>query len=442
MSSARFLKNVTIVATRLGLGAILGLGITSFLARVFGPASNGIYAMAVLIPTTAVILGNLGIGASSIYFISSSKYSVSTVTKNNLLFSSIAAILAALASALFILLDNGGTLKNLPVHVLMASVATIFPMMLFGNLSAVYTGVQNFRAHGILTLLPQMIFGILLATALPLFANSLTGALSLFAMAYMVAVVILLTTLKEHLLNYSANRSERTVFIRDAMSYGIKAHLGNVITFLNYRVDVFLLTALVDIRSVGLYAITVPITEAIWMTSTAVSAVIFPWVASQTDKDDLAQKGTALVCRWVFTATVISALIIGVLAETIVMTLFGVEYKAAVSAIWFLLPGVSLWSIARVLSNDMAGRGRTDINLALSCVALIINVLANLILIPRFAINGAAIASSVSYSALTVCTMLAYSRLTQCPFWQLLIPTSLDVSAMRMLVSRILTKTI
>ena len=63
-----------------------------------------------------------------------------------------------------------------------------------------------------------------------------------------------------------------------------------------------------------------------------------------------------------------------------------------------LLPGVVLLGSTRVLTNDIAGRGYPQYNSISSAVALILTVALDFLLIPRFGIMGAALASTASYT--------------------------------------------
>jgi hypothetical protein len=57
-------------------------------------------------------------------------------------------------------------------------------------------------------------------------------------------------------------------------------------------------------------------------------------------------------------------------------------------------------------------RGRPEIWVRASAVNVVINLAANLVLIPRFGVTGAALASSVSCWAVTVVVLVSFGRLT------------------------------
>ena len=74
----------------------------------------------------------------------------------------------------------------------------------------------------------------------------------------------------------------------------------------------------------------------------------------------------------------------------------------------------------RVFGNDLAARGRPGINAWIAAMNLLVNVVANLILIPDYGLYGAAIATSLSYSVFAIASALAYLRITEQPFSVLL----------------------
>jgi Na+-driven multidrug efflux pump len=78
------------------------------------------------------------------------------------------------------------------------------------------------------------------------------------------------------------------------------------------------------------------------------------------------------------------------------------------------------------LANDIAARGKIIINLYLGIVLLVINVVANLILIPPYGAAGAAGASSIGYLADTSIRLYLYTKMSGNPWYAQLIPQKHD----------------
>ena len=96
-----------------------------------------------------------------------------------------------------------------------------------------------------------------------------------------------------------------------------------------------------------------------------------------------------------------------------------------------LIPGIVMDGVSKVLANDIAGRGKPEINMLVALTASIINVIANLILVPQLNLVGSAIASSISYSVLALMLIFTFCRLSGTAWWRLFVMTGEDVRLWR-----------
>jgi O-antigen/teichoic acid export membrane protein len=96
------------------------------------------------------------------------------------------------------------------------------------------------------------------------------------------------------------------------------------------------------------------------------------------------------------------------------------------------LPGVVTFSIVNVLAAYIAGIGKPHLNLVASCASLIVTVVLDLTLIPRFNIVGASIASTASYGLAAILTIVFFTRETGAALREILLPTGADF---RLLIS-------
>ena len=80
-----------------------------------------------------------------------------------------------------------------------------------------------------------------------------------------------------------------------------------------------------------------------------------------------------------------------------------------------------------IVQSYIAGRGRPGPVSAGATVALLTNVVANLILIPQFGIVGAAMASLISYSALALMMVVVACRLSHLSPLTIVVPRKGEV---------------
>ena len=62
-------KNIFFMAFRQIFTALIGLLLVVLIARFYGPEGNGLFAVALLLPSTLIHILNLGIPSSNVYFI-------------------------------------------------------------------------------------------------------------------------------------------------------------------------------------------------------------------------------------------------------------------------------------------------------------------------------------------------------------------------------------
>ncbi|MBX2828739.1 MAG: flippase [Flavobacteriaceae bacterium] len=161
--------------------------------------------------------------------------------------------------------------------------------------------------------------------------------------------------------------------------------------------DVLMLTYFTDFETVAYYSVAVKLTLLISIVLSSVNAVIAPKIAefyaakSMERLKNTIRRGTQLI--FIMTAPVI--LLLAVFA-TVILQFFGEGYEAARVALIILLAGQIINTLCGSIGVylNMTGKQRKFQVILIS--ALIINVVLNYILIPKYGMVGAAIATSAS----------------------------------------------
>jgi O-antigen/teichoic acid export membrane protein len=109
----------------------------------------------------------------------------------------------------------------------------------------------------------------------------------------------------------------------------------------------------------------------------------------------------------------------------------GREFAGMLGALVCLLPGTIATSVGYVVHSDLAARGAVGRSFISNMVSLAANIGLNVVLIPRYGIVGAAIASSLAYllNALIACGFFA--AIHGLPLRELFIVRGSDVGAIR-----------
>ncbi|MCO5199875.1 MAG: flippase [Anaerolineae bacterium] len=423
-------RNIVMTLSRHLAGVILALLLSVFLARSLGTTGFGFYGLAILLPMLLAKFCDLGISTSNAYFLGRGSVSLRDayrVTKRLWLALSIIGIAIAV---LIIVLAGARLFPGVPTIYLWIGMG-IYPILLaqaFGI--SLLRGLQDFESYNAVLLIGSVLTLVLSVLFVWAFDWNVIGALLAFAAGWLVQSVIAWWRARR----CRSQESDAVHFgryTRAALSYGWKSQVSILLSFSMYRVDVFLLNALINPAVVGIYIVATQLAERLWMLSQAVGVVILPRLA-QLDADEAQRlRLTPLVTRWVTLLAFLGAAVMIVVGYPFIVVLYGVDYARAYLALVALLPGVVILSGSRILANDLAARGRPETNMVVSIIALLVNIGANLVLIPRLAIVGAALASTIAYSLHGIMTLGMYAHIVERHWWRIVSVTDDDRAVWR-----------
>ncbi|MEM1040456.1 MAG: oligosaccharide flippase family protein [Pseudomonadota bacterium] len=418
--------DVALTFSRQFVAAFFQLAIVLIVAQALGPSGTGMYAVALLLPSIFAQLLSFGLPAANVYLVASNRAQLDdawSASRDLMICVAIAGLLSGWA-----ILDLFGTLifPDVPLGALIVALL-VFPSSLFlGITNGFFQALQDFRRYNFSVMMQPTLAlaGVLfiwLADELTLFA-----IIQIVCISYAISLLFSLWLLSGQL-NLLSQCASRRTYWRSALAYGVKAHLTNLIAFLNHRLDLFLVSLLVGPAAAGLYAVAVRLVEQLWMVSKAVSTVILPRLSAMVDDEEGRRKFTPVVARTVLWTTLAGSAMLAFVAEPLVILLFENSFVNAVPVVWILLPGVVLLSCSRVLANDLAARGRVDINLALTGGILIVNLIGNLFLIPLYGVAGAAAATTIAYAFNLLLRLAIQNRLFGTRWTEILIINSGDL---------------
>jgi stage V sporulation protein B len=215
--------------------------------------------------------------------------------------------------------------------------------------------------------------------------------------------------------------------IRQGLRIAIPSYAANILQFLNYRLDLFLVAFFRTTTEVGLYALAASLAQLLWLVSNAMATVLFPRVASNDEPEGVALDRTAFFSRFSLASTLVLGIVLAVIAEPFLRIIYGAQFEPAVVPLLLLLPGIVAFAPVNVLAAHLAGSGRPEINLAVSGASLAVTIILDLLLIPAYGMAGAAVASSVAYITATVVIVALYCRHVHATARSVLLPTAADV---------------
>jgi O-antigen/teichoic acid export membrane protein len=390
-----FARNVLSTFIAKGLALILTVVTSAIIARWLGPEGKGMLALALLVPGTLVIFLSFGIGVSNVYFIGSRRLDLPTLTKNSVSFALLATILGA--GIIFFLLVSGwleALLPQVPTWLILIALVG-FPIgLLSGYFITILQGLQFIITLNIVNLSQGGLTLILIIFFIIGFDLGIVGALVSYLGAGLLGLIVLTMILRREGGIFKA--SWNPLIMRSTLSFGLKGQIGNILQFFNYRLDLFIVNYFLGPKDVGIYSVSVGLAELLWHFPNAVSFVIFPKAANT--KPELLKNFTPRVFLITLGFTAVGAIGLLFLGKPIISIIYSSTFLAAYVPMLALLPGVVLLGGAKVLTNEIAGRGNPQYNSINAGLSLAITVILDLLLIPKYGVLGAALASSIAYT--------------------------------------------
>lgn len=390
------------------------------IARALGPVGKGAYALVLQIVGVLVVALGLGLGTSNIYFVASRKASAKTVTANSLWLLAATGVLATAVCMLFI---AGPFAPDPPYSFAMAVAASALFVFttLFAWLGAVAVGLSGLRPRAVAGICSvSVVFaGVVVLSRLELLSALFVIALGVAGQALATLVVLLF----ERGRMLSLRPSPRT--LRSMVGYSAKSYMVELVNYVHLRLDILLLGWLATTATVGVYSVGVSLAEVTRYVPSVVGAALFARASGVAHDEGSAL--SARMSRLTVLLVVASVAAFGILAPLAVTRVFGEAFADATRIFLILLPGTAAISISEVPSSYLFSR--QIIYWRTSTAMVVLNVVLNLFMIPRLGAEGAAVASSVTYTLLTGVILYLMKRESGLAYREILVPSMRDVRA-------------
>jgi stage V sporulation protein B len=269
----------------------------------------------------------------------------------------------------------------------------------FGFLVAVCTGIfQGFMkmSYMAFTLLFQQFARIGLAIFFTLISATAVSAILGSTLGFAAAVPIAYILFRR--LDQRLGDRDFGIF-REIFGFSIPVSITAISAFALAYVDILLLGYFLTPVEVGIYSAASPTSRLILAFCVALYATLVPSISELKAKRDLA--GIREHVRYSYklsTAILVPATLFSAMfSEQIIGLLFPPEYIDAAEPFKILVIGTAFLGIFTINSGIFQGLGKPNIPMRILSVTAILDVLLNILLIPKFEIVGAALASTLSF---------------------------------------------
>ena len=218
------------------------------------------------------------------------------------------------------------------------------------------------------------------------------------------ASIILTAVLAFYFLNkkfFNLFRSEYIAryYNKELFMFSLPLMFYSFIAYLMTWTDTIMIGFFKEAYSVGLYNGAIPIAQLLHVIPVSIYSLFLPVLSSlyAAKNYDVFKKTYIITTKWGIIFNLFIVVVLFIFSNQILGFLFGTEYQQAGMALKVLALGYFVAYVAYNPEAILLVLNKTKLILYNSIVALIINVILNILLIPQYGITGAAIASSISF---------------------------------------------
>lgn len=188
---------------------------------------------------------------------------------------------------------------------------------------------------------------------------------------------------------------------------GLPYALTGVVMLIMLRVDTIMISLMRNDAEVGWYNAGYKLIEGAAFIPSILSNSLFPSVSKLHNKKDAVLGLYERAMKYVLLIAIPLAIIGFVIADQVILFVFGQTYVQAIIVLKILIWSVLFAFSLHIGGAVLAGLGKQKISLMIASFALLINVVLNLILIPQKGYMGAAITTVIS--EMIFCFLIGWS---------------------------------
>ncbi|PCJ25701.1 MAG: hypothetical protein COA97_07425 [Flavobacteriales bacterium] len=375
-----------------------------FLTRLLGPAGKGIYGIFYLNIEIMVMVFTLGCEMGIIYYGSNKKISMGKLQGIAIIIPSIIlpiiSIIILSFNLDFLFPDNYDSLFY------KLFLIGVFSLRLINGLFITFLNAnKSFRFINRITLIIS-VFN--LAAYFFLFYLNSNGIITV-DVRIILGVNLLLLLINTLMWGYSFRKSIQfqPIFnlslkqdIYPFFLYIYPVWISMIINFLNYRFDSWFIFEFRGEKQLGLYLLAVNFAQFILFYSRIIGSVMMPYLSE--DNNEQRRKYFTTYSRINFTSVVLIVIVLAFIGDWLLVTLYGEEFTNSGGPFKVLLVGMVFTAMSQLFSIMLFSKGKNNIALIANSVGLVATILLDVLLIPKYGIMGAAVATSISYFLLFI----------------------------------------
>ncbi|MBS1621747.1 MAG: polysaccharide biosynthesis C-terminal domain-containing protein [Bacteroidetes bacterium] len=368
---------------------LLNIGI----ARSLGAAVSGNFNFFLNDLNFFLLIGSLSLDSGIIYYVSKKKTPENILTSFAITWSVIASVFIS-GLFLFFFKDHTGTFSG--YFLFFACFTYITGTFLITYFTALFYSRDDYKTSNLVAGIANLV----LLLFIP-WDNSWSGLVNVktffyifFIVNFLMGAVLALVWLKREKTLIQLFRVKVNE-LSPVFRYSLTALIGNVSYFLLYRIDYWFVEYYCSAKSLGNYIQVSKLGQMLVLPAMIVAGILFP----QSSKDNISFQ-TPFFKKMMLVVTacyILGAVLVLLAGQPLILFLWGNEYDEMYWPLVILMPGIIFLSVSYLFSPIFSGLGKVKYNVYIALCTLLAVIIANFLLIPRWGIRGAALATSIGF---------------------------------------------
>lgn len=207
-------------------------------------------------------------------------------------------------------------------------------------------------------------------------------------------------------------------FLKSILRFGFIPMLSGLLATINYHVDVIFLKNIGLAEELSYYSLATGLIGYVWMLPDAFKSVLFSKSGKKFDRENILFSSQ-------FSSMFILLCFVGFafFGKFFIRLIYGEEFIYSYGVTLLLIIGAFSMSFFKITGVVLVSQGRRIAHFVTLAVSAVVNVLLNILLIPRMGMYGAAIASVFSYTICGLILLLYFCKLYNMNVKNFVIPT-------------------
>jgi O-antigen/teichoic acid export membrane protein len=414
----RLVGSSAIVFTAIVISGIIGMLFRMFLTRSLTVEDYGLFTAVFVFVSLFGIFHDLGLNQALIKYIP--EFSVngrfdrikSSVSFVLIFFSGLSFLITILLFVFSGRIAEGFFRTGAAILPLRILSIWFFSVTFYYVFNAAFQGFQNMRMYSLMQFFDTFSVFLLAVLFIGVLGYGVSGA----ALAYLLGGIAI-SCLTFFLFRWQYPRifaekaSINKPLAKTLFKFAFPVFLAGLGGMISSNIDTLTITAFRSLNDVGFYQAAQPAARMLLYFSTALTVVLFPMISELWARREQKLLGQALHFLVKFSLILIIpvALVLITFPEIVLRLLFGSSYLPGSTALQILATAAIIYTLYAILGSVMSGIGKPIVNTKVIALMACLNLVGDLILVPIFGIEGAAVSTFASY-LLGLALLFYYSR--------------------------------